>query len=53
MAARLKDDGRMLSVKLVRVKDFAKIAADIKNPPRPSAELIELFTNGRTAQNKI
>jgi len=43
MAARKRDDKQMLSVKLVDRASFRKVQAACENPPKPSAELIDLF----------
>jgi hypothetical protein len=43
MAAQLRDDGRQPSVKLVRPRDFEKVMANCKHPPKPSAALVSLF----------
>lgn len=43
MAAQLRDDGRLPSVKLVRPRDFEKVVENCKNPPKPSPALISFF----------
>lgn len=43
MAAQLRDDGRHASVKLVRPRDFDRVVENCKNPPKPSAALVNLF----------
>ena len=52
MAAQLKDVRHEPSVKLVRSKDFDRLVATCKNPPKPSNALIRMFSANRSADSK-
>ena len=47
VVARLRDDRHEPAVRLLHRDDFMKVVADCKNPPKPSAALVGMFSKAK------